>query len=302
MRGSFDGGEPACSAGALCSTGSTRPGRSSTRRPPTASPRQARRSSPSRTAPRSGCSWTRSQSPATTTEVREYTRALDMQRAVLGRTVVFRLSNGQQLRVHSERLVSLAQRHLACIRYEVTAVGMPAHVMVSLRAHHAGGRRRRTGARPPAGPPAGTRRPSCPTSSRSDGVRVTRTFRARGSGLAVAAGMDHDLDVGAAHISTDLDPARARVVFELDAARGGDGRVHQVARLPPRRHGRRRGARRPDGTDPRSCQDLGARDRESRSTSSRWRTSGSAARLCGTAAAQRSRPFTSTCSRCSRRP
>ena len=46
-----------------------------------------------------------------TAEVLEYERALDMERGVLERTVVHQLSRGRRFRVHSERFVSLAQRH-----------------------------------------------------------------------------------------------------------------------------------------------------------------------------------------------
>ena len=42
-----------------------------------------------------------------------------------------RLSRGRRLRVHSERFVSLAQRHLACIRYEVTALWIAGRVVIS---------------------------------------------------------------------------------------------------------------------------------------------------------------------------
>ena len=154
-----------------------------------------------------------------TVEVREYTRALDMQRAVLGRTVVFRLSQDQQLRVHSERLVSLAQRHLACIRYEVTALGMPAHVMVCSELTTPEDGDGELTLDPRQGRQLGLSA-LLPDVERVDGVRVTRTYRARGSGLAVAAGMDHELDVGVVHVSTDLDARRARVVFELDVPVG----------------------------------------------------------------------------------
>ena len=60
-----------------------------------------------------------------TTEVDSFERVLDMRRGVLTRTVVFRLRDGRRFRVRTERLVSLARRHLACLRYEVTALDAP---------------------------------------------------------------------------------------------------------------------------------------------------------------------------------
>jgi alpha,alpha-trehalose phosphorylase len=60
-----------------------------------------------------------------TTEVQEFERTLDMQRGVVDRSVVYQLSDGCRFRVRTKRFVSLAQRHMACIRYEVTALDAP---------------------------------------------------------------------------------------------------------------------------------------------------------------------------------
>lgn len=155
-----------------------------------------------------------------TTEVREYTRALDMRRAVLVRTVVFRLSDDRELRVHTERLVSLAQRHLAAIRYEVTASGMRARVLVCSELTTPQGGDGELALDPRQGRQL-EHVALRPDVERVDGMRVTRVYRTRNSGLAVAAGMDHDVDDDSVtHIRTDVDPGRARVVFDLDAADG----------------------------------------------------------------------------------
>src|SRR6516164_7032614 len=60
-----------------------------------------------------------------TTEVREFERALDMRRGVLDRSVVYQLSDGRRFRVDTRRFTSLEQRHMACLRYEVTALDAP---------------------------------------------------------------------------------------------------------------------------------------------------------------------------------
>ena len=236
-----------------------------------------------------------------TTEVHEYTRVLDMSGPCSVGRSSFGCRRTSRLRVHSERLVSLAQRHLACIRYEVTALGMPAHVMISseLNTPEDGDDELALDPGRAASWDLGT---LLPDMERVDGVHVIRTFRTQGSGLAVAAGMDHEVDAGAAHMqSGPVDTARARVVFE---ARCAVGETVGLTKWLAYHH---------DDTETRS--DLADRtaltlDRArtwgwshgSRSTSSRWRTSGSAARWSGRAAAQRSRPSTSTCSRCFRRP
>ena len=122
------------------------------------------------------------------------------------------------------RFVSLAQRHMACIRYEVTALDAPSRLVISSElvtpAPSRGGDRRTI--RGGAAPSPAT---SCsPTSSASTAARVIRTYRTARSGLAVAAGIDHDFD-----------------------APTHDARPHRPRRRPrPRRvRGRRAGRTRP---------------------------------------------------------
>jgi alpha,alpha-trehalose phosphorylase len=66
-----------------------------------------------------------------TTEVREFERSLDMRHGTLDRSVVYQLADGRRFRVDTRRFVSLAQRHLACIRYEVTALDGPGRLVIA---------------------------------------------------------------------------------------------------------------------------------------------------------------------------
>ncbi|WP_309118834.1 beta-phosphoglucomutase [Paenibacillus sp.] len=52
----------------------------------------------------------------------DYKRTLDFRRGTLVRTMRLELSNGNQVDVRIERLVSLTRKHVAAIRYEVTTV------------------------------------------------------------------------------------------------------------------------------------------------------------------------------------
>jgi alpha,alpha-trehalose phosphorylase len=143
-----------------------------------------------------------------------------MKRGVLARTVVYQLPEGRRLRVHSERLVSISQRHLACIRYEVTALGTPGRVVISseLVTPHADDGELAVDPRQGRHLGPGTLLPDV---ERVDGVQVIRTYRTQSSGLAVAAGMDHAFDEKTVrHVWTKLDHARARVVFEVEAPVG----------------------------------------------------------------------------------
>jgi alpha,alpha-trehalose phosphorylase len=155
-----------------------------------------------------------------TAEVREFQRVLDMRRGVLDRSVVYQLADGRRFRVDTKRFVSLAQRHLACIRYEVTAVDAPSRLVISseLRTSHGS----------PQGPSLDPRQSRAftdevlrPYVGRVEGTRVIRTYRTAQSGLAVAAGMDHDLDEGTStSVPAEFDSSCAHVVFEFDAAPG----------------------------------------------------------------------------------
>jgi len=154
-----------------------------------------------------------------TTEVDDFERALDMRRGALTRTVVYHLRDGRRFRVRTERIVSLARRHLACLRYEITALDAPGRLLLASEL-----------VTPvPAPPETATLDPRQsrthgslqPDVEQVDGMRVVRTYRAQSSGLAVAAGMDHVVDApSVTHVRTSLDAARAHVVVEVDAQVG----------------------------------------------------------------------------------
>ncbi|MBO3085937.1 HAD-IA family hydrolase [Cellulomonas fengjieae] len=155
-----------------------------------------------------------------TTMIGEFERALDTRRGVLTRTVVYQLRDGRRFQVHTERMVSLARRHLAMIRYEVTALDAPGRLLVASELVTPAPaadedamldpRRGRT-----------FRGALEPDVELVDGLRVVRTYRAPSSGLAVAAGMHHVLDAPAVtHVRTFVDAARAYVVVEVDAQVG----------------------------------------------------------------------------------
>ncbi|WP_246050962.1 glycoside hydrolase family 65 protein [Nocardioides guangzhouensis] len=154
----------------------------------------------------------------TTTEVRQYERVLDMRRGVLERTVVYQLPDGRRFRVTSTRFVSLTQRHLVGIRYQVTALDTPARLVLSSEL-----------ATPPEqaveaddprqgrGTPANVLKPEA---ERVAGAEVICTYRAPRSNLAVAAGMAHDFAEGTRLVNAHTDGDRALVVFEVEAPVG----------------------------------------------------------------------------------
>ena len=66
-----------------------------------------------------------------TANLREYERALDMKTGSLERSLLWEMPSGKQVSVKTRRLVSLAERHLAAIEYEVTVVNADAPVVIS---------------------------------------------------------------------------------------------------------------------------------------------------------------------------
>jgi alpha,alpha-trehalose phosphorylase len=154
-----------------------------------------------------------------TTEVLAFERVLDMRRGVLVRSVTFQLGDGRRIRVDSERFVSFAQRHVACIRYAVTALDASGHFVVSSELHTPHGT-----TDPPAIDPRQSRSLADqalePAGERIDGAQLIRAYRTARSGLAVAAGVDHDVAGRATHVRTKVDELRAHVVFEVDPPAG----------------------------------------------------------------------------------
>jgi alpha,alpha-trehalose phosphorylase len=152
----------------------------------------------------------------TSTEVVEFERSLDMQRGALDRSVIYQLHDGRRFWVRTKRFVSLTNRHLACIRYQVTALDKPGRLVISSDmvtspgsdAEHAHDQRRSRTFDDDV---------LLPTGDDVDGARVVRSFRTRESGLTVAAGMDHEFSDGVTIVDTRVDDARARVVFDVVA-------------------------------------------------------------------------------------
>ena len=64
-------------------------------------------------------------------ETRGYTRQLNMKSGTLDRELVWQTRSGKQVLIRSRRLVSLEQRHVAAIYYEVTVRGGGAPVTIS---------------------------------------------------------------------------------------------------------------------------------------------------------------------------
>jgi alpha,alpha-trehalose phosphorylase len=126
--------------------------------------------------------------------VHSHERVLDLRAGTLSRKVVWTSAAGKQVRIVSERIVSLTQRAIAAISYTVEAVSEPFRISVQseLVANEA---LPDLGRDPRA--VAALESPliseECQT-SRDDQFRVLLMHRTRNSGLRLAASMAHEID------------------------------------------------------------------------------------------------------------
>jgi len=122
-------------------------------------------------------------------------RVLDLRAGTLSREVLWTSPAGQTVRITSVRLVSLAQRAVAAISYTVEAVS--GHMRLGLQSELVANETLPGPSTDPracavlAAPLVGEEH----VASRDDQFRVTLLHRTRCSGLRLAAGMAHDIEV-----------------------------------------------------------------------------------------------------------
>jgi alpha,alpha-trehalose phosphorylase len=145
-------------------------------------------------------------------------RVLDLQAGTLTRDVEWESPAGRVVKLHTERLVSLTQRAVAAIRYEVEVVDAPALLVVQseLVANEA------LPARDDDDPrvEAALTDPLMAEQHRCDDTGATLVHQTRASGLRVAAAMDHEV----------TGPEGIKITSE---ATEDIGRTTVIARLKP---------------------------------------------------------------------
>lgn len=137
-------------------------------------------------------------------------RVLDLRAGLLRRDVEWRSPAGARVRVSSTRLVSLVERAVAAISYEVEALDAPVRVVVQseLVANEA------VSARSPDDPRASAvlEQPLVGQESMAWTESGMLVHRVRGSGLLLAAAMDHELEAPeGTETSSESSPDVARV-------------------------------------------------------------------------------------------
>ncbi len=146
-------------------------------------------------------------------------RTLDLRTGTLDRRVRWRTPSGTSVEVTSRRLVSLVERSVCAVRYEVRALDGRAHVVV--RSELA------AGAVTPAGVQNDDPRvaavlddafePRAQIGTATGGALVERTRR---SGITVAAAVGHEVDGGRVETSVDGQHVVTTVAADLQAGEG----------------------------------------------------------------------------------
>ena len=145
-----------------------------------------------------------------------HTRCLDVRAGVLRREVVWTSPTGRTVRIRSTRLVSLTQRAIAAVRYEVEPLDGPARIVLQseLVANEELPNRHDD---PRAA--AALENPLVNDVHAVSDTRITLVHTVRHSGMRVAAAMDHAVELVSEQDPTDHQPLSSRVEVEPDLGR-----------------------------------------------------------------------------------
>ncbi len=157
-----------------------------------------------------------------------YSRVLDMRDGVLSRDLLWRTPSGNRVRVRSKRMVSLSQRHLAVMTFEVTLLDKEAPIAISsqLLNRQAGLDEYRANPAPDviADPRKAEKleaRVLEPRLQHTEGDRVVLGYQTASSGMTLAAAMEHWVDFDDDYDQvTEVEQDYAKQVFRARAKPG----------------------------------------------------------------------------------
>ncbi|HYO38352.1 MAG TPA: glycosyl hydrolase family 65 protein [Nocardioidaceae bacterium] len=175
-----------------------------------------------------------------TADLDDYDRTLDFRAGMLTRSLVWRTPAGKRVRVRSTRMVSMTDRHLAVMTFEVTLLDSDAPVAISSQLlnrqdgedeYHV-----RSAAMGEGADPRKTatfqRRVLVPQSigAEADTERIIQGFRCAESGMTIAVAVDHAFETENATASNHhVDPDVARMTYRIDARVGVPIRLVKTA-------------------------------------------------------------------------
>jgi alpha,alpha-trehalose phosphorylase len=154
-----------------------------------------------------------------TAKLIRFERVLDMQLGVLSREVEWETLRGHRMLIRSRRLASLEHRHLAAMDYEVVALDESVRIAISSELVTHGPQEASDDPRRGNG---FAEKVLVPLAARAEDRRAVLHLATRNSGLELACGMEHTLDldgVVTAESSADGDGAKTVLLADLEPGR-----------------------------------------------------------------------------------
>jgi alpha,alpha-trehalose phosphorylase len=171
-------------------------------------------------------------------ELESYERVLDFRAGTLTRDLVWRTPGSKRVRVRSQRLVSLAHRHLAVLTFEVTMLDSAAPVVVSSQLlnrqdgedeYHVPAHALGHGTDPRKMRAAFDHRVLVPRLHREEGDEALLGYRCANSGMTLCCGVRHLIETAAGHrVETSVAPDLAKSVI---TARAQPGQTLRITKL-----------------------------------------------------------------------
>ncbi len=164
-------------------------------------------------------------------DLEDYDRTLDLRDGVLHRSLLWRTPAGKRVRVDSTRMVSMVDRHLAVLTFEVTLLDQDAPVAISSQLlnrqdgedeYHVRSAAMGEGVDPRKAERF-NRRVLVPQSigAEADSDRMIQGFRCAESKMTIAAAVDHVFETDNVFTSnTHFDPDVARMTYRVQARAG----------------------------------------------------------------------------------
>ena len=163
----------------------------------------------------------------------EYERVLDFRNGVLSRELVWRTPGGKDVRVRSDRMIPLAQRHLAVITFEVTLLDQKASIAISSQLLNRQDEAKDLvadvpGATDPRKAERFSRRVLEPVMSAAEGQdsddrpgRILLGYKTAESGMTIGVVADHDLETASPYsLQVRSDDDLAKVIYRVAAEPG----------------------------------------------------------------------------------
>jgi alpha,alpha-trehalose phosphorylase len=153
-----------------------------------------------------------------TAKLIRFERVLDMQLGVLSREVEWETLRGHRMLIRSRRLASLEHRHLAAMDYEVVALDESVRIAISSELVTHGPQEASDDPRRGNG---FAEKVLVPLAARAEDRRAVLHLATRNSGLELACGMEHTLDLdGVVTVESSADGDGAKTVLLADLEPG----------------------------------------------------------------------------------